>query len=130
VAFCLYKPGYATPLGFRFHAVFLKTTFDEEGSAMSKVRMLLLAAAVMLVMPVASAQAGFRISVGIGIPVYYGPYYRYRYPVYVSPPPVYVVPSRVYVTPTPVYIQPAPTVIQGPPPVIVTTPPPTIVVPR
>jgi hypothetical protein len=91
---------------------------------MSKLRIPALAALALLAMPLASANAGFRINVGVGLPVYYGPYYRYRYPVYLAPAPVYVVPAQVYVAPAPVYVQPAPAVIQVPPPapVIITAP--------
>jgi hypothetical protein len=58
------------------------------------------------------AQAGLRISIGIGLPIFAPP----PRPVYVAPAPVYVAPAPVYVRPTPppvyvrpsVYVQPAP----------------------
>ncbi len=80
---------------------------------------LVLAAGALLAMPLASANAG--VYVGIGVPVfrpyhrhyYYGPYY-YGPRVIVAPAPV-VVPAPVYVQPPPtVYVQPAPQVIQVP----------------
>lgn len=84
------------------------------------LRKLTLAALVVLALPW-TAQAGVRVSVGVGVPVYrpyrpyyYGPYYRPAYVgVYVGPPPVYVAPAPVYVQPAPtaVYVQPAPTAV-------------------
>jgi hypothetical protein len=60
------------------------------------IRKLFLGALVVLVLPLASAQAGVRIGVSIVPPpyrpFYYGPYYR---PVYVQPAPVYVQPAPV-----------------------------------
>lgn len=62
------------------------------------------AALLFLVLPVAPAQAFWRVGIGIGVPVY-----RPYYPVYVAPAPVYVVqPAPVYYTaPAPAYAPPA-----------------------
>ena len=45
-----------------------------------------LAAVACVVLPVGSAQAWWRVGIGIGVPLY-----RPYYPVYVAPAPVYVV---------------------------------------
>jgi hypothetical protein len=65
-------------------------------------RVILLAALASLAMPLASAQAWWRVGIGIGFPVYR----PYPYRVYVAPAPVYVAPT--YVQPAPVYVQPVP----------------------
>ena len=79
---------------------------------------LMLAALVGLALSATHAQAGVRISVGIGLPVF-GPFYPAPRPIYVAPPPVYVVPAPapVYVRPAPVYVQPyaAPVYVQPSP---------------
>jgi hypothetical protein len=72
-------------------------------------RGILLAAIAVLAMPLASAQAWWRVGIGIGFPVYR----PYPYRVYVGPPPVYVAPA--YVQPAPVYVQPAPVYVQPTP---------------
>jgi hypothetical protein len=59
-----------------------------------------------------SAQAGWRIGIGIGWPGYYRPY---PYRVYVAPAPVYVAPAPVCVQPVPAYVQPAPVYMQSAP---------------
>jgi hypothetical protein len=85
---------------------------------MSGKRAWVLAAVLMLALPLASAHAGgVRIGIGIGIPVFYRPYRPY-YPVYVAPAPIYYAPAPVYIVPAqpPAYVQPAPTVIQAPAP--------------
>jgi hypothetical protein len=72
-------------------------------------RLFLLAAALLLAGPWATAQAGVRFGLGINIPLCF-PCCAPR-PVYVAPPPpVYVVPQPVYVVPAApaVYAQPAP----------------------
>jgi hypothetical protein len=80
-------------------------------------RVFLIATLGLLVMPLATAQAGWRIGIGIGLP-FYRPY---PYRVYVAPapiyigPPAYVQPAPVYVQPAPVYVQPAPTPTALPP---------------
>ena len=81
-------------------------------------RVFLLATLGLLAMPLATAQAGWRIGIGFGFPIYL-PYYPYR--VYVAPAPVYVSPA--YVQPAPVYVQPAPVYVQPAP--VPTSPPPT-----
>jgi HEAT repeats len=64
-------------------------------------------------------QAWVRVGIGIGFPIYAGPYYSpyyypyYQpYPVYVGPPPVCVAPAPAPVVqqPAPVYSQPVPAV--------------------
>jgi PXPV repeat (3 copies) len=70
-------------------------------------RVLTLAALVLIAVPWASAQAGWRIGIGIGLPVY-----RPAPRVYVVPGPYYVQPAPVYVQPAPVYVQPAPAYVQ------------------
>jgi hypothetical protein len=74
------------------------------------IRRLVFALAVLAVLavPWASAQAGVRIGIGIGVPLFYRP--CYGYPVVVAPAPVYYVPApgAVYVQqPAPVYQAPA-----------------------
>jgi hypothetical protein len=70
-------------------------------------------ALVGLAMSATYAEAGVRISIGIGIPLFVpiGPPPRpvYVAPVYVAPAPVYA-PAPIYVQPAPrpVYVQPAP----------------------
>ncbi len=66
-------------------------------------RVLSFAVLAILAMPWGTAQAGWRIGIGIGWPGYYRPY---PYRVYLAPGPVYVAPAPVYVQP--VYVQPAP----------------------
>jgi hypothetical protein len=72
----------------------------------------------LLGLPLGSAQAGWRIGIGIGFPVFYRPAPAYR--VYVAPAPVYVTPAPVYYAqPTQVYVPPAPVAqpaYQGPAP--------------
>jgi PXPV repeat-containing protein len=80
---------------------------------------MMLVALVGLAMSATYAQAGARISIGIGIPLFVpiGPPPR---PVYVAPAPVYVAPAPVYApaptyvqpTPRPVYVQPAPVYVR------------------
>jgi hypothetical protein len=102
--------GEATPMKIRGFPMFKK---------------LMLAALVGLVLSASYAQAGVRISVGIGLPII-GPFYPPR-PVYVVPAPVYVVPGpapvysgyapgAVYVrpAPAPVYLQPSPAPVYVP----------------
>ena len=60
-----------------------------------------------------SAQAGARVFIGIGVPVYPAP-------VVVAPPPAVVYPAPVIVTPPPVVV--APPVVYGAPPVWVQGP--------
>jgi hypothetical protein len=84
-------------------------------------RVLIFAALALLALPLASAEAGWRVGVRIGFPMFINPY-PYR-PVYVAPAPVYVAgppvyyypPAPVYVQPAPVYAQPAPTYAQPAP---------------
>ncbi len=94
----------------------------------------ILAAVVLVALPLASARADFHIGVGIGLPAHRPHYwhpvphprpflggYLAPAPVYVAPPPrVYVqpVPTPVYVqpTPAPVYVQPVPVQPVAPPP--------------
>jgi hypothetical protein len=61
---------------------------------------LMLTALIGLTLAATGAQAGVRLSIGIGIPLFVPPPPR---PVYVASAPVYVVPA-----PAPVYVQPAP----------------------
>ena len=81
-------------------------------------RLSFLAVVALLAFPWASAQAGWRLSFGVGIgfpPCCYRPCYRVIYPapsVYLAPAPVYVQPAPVYVQPAPVYVQPAPGYVQ------------------
>jgi len=67
-------------------------------------RLVVFAFLALTAMPVASAQAYWRVGVGIGVPVY-----RPCYRVYVGPS-LYVAPAPVYVQPVPVVVQPAPVV--------------------
>jgi hypothetical protein len=91
--------------------------------------------AIATLVPLTAARADVRVGIGIGIPVFGGPYHHYRYyrpgvgvyvapaPIYVAPPPpvayyqpapqVYV-PQPVPVQQPPVYVQPAPVVRYGP----------------
>ncbi|MFL5243276.1 MAG: hypothetical protein ACJ8FY_14315 [Gemmataceae bacterium] len=93
------------------------------------LKRLLLAAFAVMILPLASAQAGGGVRIGIGVPFYRGYYHPHYYgprfgvflgvpPVYVGPPPVYVAPAPVYVqpAPAPVYVQPAPAPAYAPPP--------------
>jgi hypothetical protein len=59
-----------------------------------------------------SAQAGVRVSIGIGVPVYPAP-------VVVAPPPAVVYPAPVIVTRPPVVVAPPPVVYYGSPPVFI-----------
>lgn len=70
------------------------------------VKKLILAVLVGLTLSAATAEAGIRFNIGIGLPIFAPCYPR---PVYVAPAPVYVVPASVYVqpAPTPAYAQPA-----------------------
>ena len=69
---------------------------------------MMFAALIGLTLSATYAQAGVRISFGIGIPIFAPP----PRPVYVAPAPVYVMPAPapVYVrpAPAPVYVQPSP----------------------
>jgi hypothetical protein len=70
---------------------------------------LALAVLVGSTLSVAHADAGVRLNIGIGIPLF-NPF--------VPPPrPVYVAPAPVYVTPAPVYAAPAPVIVRYPQPV-------------
>ena len=62
---------------------------------------ILVAASIAMMLPAAHAEAGIRLSIGIGIPLFAPP----PRPVYVAPPPVYVVPAPA---PAAVVVQPAP----------------------
>src|SRR5712692_7720078 len=80
------------------------------GSAMNCRRVLFFAALALLALPLASAQAGWRVGVRVGFPIFFNPY---PYRVYVAPPPVYVAPAPVYYyRPAPVYVQPVPAYAQ------------------
>jgi len=68
-----------------------------EGYIMFK-KLTLAAALLGLSLSATQAHAGFRLSIGIGLPIFAPP-----------PRPVYVAPAPVYVTPAPVYVRPAPT---------------------
>jgi hypothetical protein len=87
---------------------------------MNLKRVLTFALLALLGTPLASAQAYWRVGIGIGVPVW-RPHYR----VYVAPAPVlYVAPAPVYVQPVPVYVQPAPVVQPVPlPPSTIQAPP-------
>jgi hypothetical protein len=78
---------------------------------------MMLAALLGLTLSATHAQAGVRISFGIGIPLFV-PIAPPPRPVYVAPAPVYVVPAPVYVrpAPAPVYIQPSPAPVYVPAP--------------
>ena len=91
-------------------------------------RILALAALALLAWPLAPAQAGFRLGINIGIPLFWPApppprpvVYVAPQPVYVAPQPVYVVPAQqpVYQAPRPVYVQPPP---QSPPPPVCQAP--------
>jgi hypothetical protein len=86
---------------------------------MNRRRTPLLALLAILALPLASAQAGWRVGIGIGYPPY--PYYRpYHYSVVVAPGPYYYAPpgavyvqaAPVYYYPPPIYVQPAPVYVQ------------------
>jgi hypothetical protein len=62
------------------------------------------AALVVLALTATYAEAGVRISFGIGIPIFAPP----PRPIYVVPAPVYVAPAPMY-APAPIYVRPAPT---------------------
>jgi hypothetical protein len=81
-------------------------------------RVAVLAPLLFLLLPWGTAQAYWRVGVGIGVPVY-RPYYRVG--VVVAPAPVYVGPV-VPVYAQPVYVQPAPVYVQQPVPVYVQQP--------
>jgi hypothetical protein len=103
-----------------------RSLFPEEVAMLKK---LILAALVLVALPLASAQGGVRIGIGIGIPIYrpyYGPYYGpYYRPVVVAPAPVYV--AQPVVT----YVQPAqPVVVAQPQVVVQPTPQAPVLVPR
>jgi hypothetical protein len=96
----------------------------ERRKTMSFKRIIFMVALALVAMPVASAQAWWRVGIGIGFPVY-RPYYPYR--VYVAPAPVYVAPTYVqpapvYVQPAPIYVQPAPAPAPAPAPIPQTNP--------
>ncbi len=84
---------------------------------MNVKRLALLGLSAVLLAPCATAQAGWHIGIGIGVPVYRPYCYRPYYGVYVAPAPVYVQP--VYVQPAPVYVQPAPAYVPAQPAVAV-----------
>ena len=70
-----------------------------------------LAALVGLAVSATYAQAGVRISIGIGIPIFAPPprpVYVVPAPVYVAPPVYALAPYYVQPAPRPVYVQPAP----------------------
>lgn len=80
---------------------------------------MVLAALVGLALTATYADAGVRISFGIGIPLFAPlprPVYFVPAPVYVAPAPMYA-PAPVYVQPAPrpVYVQPAPAYVQPAP---------------
>lgn len=76
-------------------------------------RILPLAVITLWTLSLTSAQAGWRIGIGIGFPPCYRPCH---YRVVIAPPPVYYVPAgAVYVQPAPVYAQPAPVYLQPAP---------------
>jgi hypothetical protein len=81
---------------------------------------MMLAALVGLALTATYAEAGVRISFGIGIPLFAPapprPVYVVPAPVYVAPAPMYA-PAPIYVrpAPTPVYVQPAPVYAQPAP---------------
>jgi hypothetical protein len=83
------------------------------------LKKLMLAALLGLTLSATYAQAGVRISFGIGIPLFV-PFAPPPRPVYVAPAPVYVVPgpAPVYVrpAPAPVYVQPSPAPVYVPAP--------------
>jgi hypothetical protein len=101
---------------------------------MTRKRVLLVALFALLALPIANADAGWRVGIAVGPGPYYPrPYYPYG--VYVAPVPVVVAPAPVYVQPAPVYVQPAPVYVQPGPvagytqatpagPAVVTVPPP------
>ena len=80
---------------------------------------MMLAALVGLALTATYAEAGGRISFGIGIPLFAPP----PRPVYVVPAPVYVAPAPMYApapiyvrpAPAPVYVQPSPAPVYGQP---------------
>jgi hypothetical protein len=86
-----------------------------------------LAAAALLAAPPV-AQARVAVGIGIGFPIfpgpfcgpYCGPYFYRPYPVYVAPPPVYVQPAPVYVQPAQPVYQAAPAPASAYPPAPVT----------
>jgi hypothetical protein len=93
---------------------------------MKMMRMSAVVLGCLLAIPLGPAQAGVRVGIGIGLPLfpgpYYYPYYRpypYYYPgyVYVAPPPVVVAPApaTVAAAPAPVVSQSAPATLQAPP---------------
>jgi hypothetical protein len=95
------------------------------------VKKLMLAALVALTLSAAHAEAGVRISFGIGLPIFAPP----PRPVYVLSAPVYVAPAPVPVysryAPAPIYVRPAPApVYVQPSPAPVYVQPSSIPVPR
>ncbi len=85
---------------------------------MNRWRMIL--AGLLLLGGTATSQAGVRIGVGIGLPLWGGPYY-YR-PYYWGPPVVYA-PPPVYVAPAPAVVVQQPAQVPPPPPVVTQSPP-------
>jgi hypothetical protein len=99
---------------------------------MKMMRMSAVVLGALLAISQGPAQAGVRVGIGIGLPLFpgpcYYPYYRpypYYYPgyVYVAPPPVVVAPApatvvapaTVAAAPAPVVSQSAPATLQAPP---------------
>jgi hypothetical protein len=78
-----------------------------------KIRLLCGALAVFalsaLAVPAQAGWGGVRVGIGIGFPIYPGPYYYRPYPYY-YPAPVVVAPPPVVVAPAPAYPVPAPAV--------------------
>ena len=74
---------------------------------------LAVAALSALAVPAQAGWGGVRIGVGIGFPIYPGPYYYRPYPYY-YPPPVVVAPPPVVVQPAPVYAAPPPVQVPAP----------------
>jgi hypothetical protein len=85
-----------------------RTNSKRGGFAVLFRKVLPVAAVALVAMPLASAQAWWRVGIGIGVPIYR----PYPYGVYVAPAPVYVVPAPVVVQPAPIVVQPAPIVSQ------------------
>jgi HEAT repeats len=91
-----------------------------ECKAMKKWSLLLGVAVALAAFTPAQGQAWVRVGIGIGFPIYAGPYpyygpyyypYYQPYPAYVTPAPVYAAPAPTAVQqPAPVYQQPVPTV--------------------
>ncbi len=64
------------------------------------LKKLLLLAGIAMTLPGADAEAGVRLNIGIGLPLFA--------PFCPPPRPVYVVPQPVYLAPAPVYVRPRP----------------------